>query len=89
MFLNISKDTVLIVNGGTPDFGNTVTATISRNGDLIWKIYLELDLPVLAGTGTQSWVKNVGNVLIQQVYVDIGGQTIDTHYGVWLLTNSN
>jgi hypothetical protein len=71
-------------NGGTPDFGNTVTATISRNGDLIWKIYLVLDLPTLTGTGTQAWTHNIGNVLIQTVDIQIGGQIIDTHYGQWL-----
>lgn len=71
-------------SGGTPDFGNTVTSTISRNGDLIWKIYLDLDLPVLSGSGTQAWTHNIGPTLINTVSVDIGGQTIDTHYGQWM-----
>ena len=71
-------------NGGTPDFGNSVTATISRNGDLIWKMYLVLDLPTLTGSGTQAWVQNIGTTLINMVDVQIGGQTIDTHYGQWL-----
>lgn len=71
-------------NGGTPDFGNTVTATIARNGDLVWKVYLVLDLPTLTGTGTQAWVQNIGTVLIETVSVQIGGREIDLHYGQWL-----
>jgi hypothetical protein len=71
-------------NGGTPDFGNTVTATLSRNGDLVWKVYLVCDLPTLTGSGTQAWVSNVGTTMIKQVNVQIGGQIIDTHYGQWL-----
>ena len=71
-------------NGGNPDFGNSVTATISRNGDLVWKIYLVFDLPTLSGTGTQAWVHNIGTTIIDNVSVSIGTQTVDTHYGQWL-----
>ena len=72
-------------NGGTPDFGNTVTATISRNGDLVWKIYLDVDLPLLTGTsGTVAWTHNIGHVLIKEYSVEIGGQKIDTRYGQFM-----
>lgn len=71
-----------LVNG-TVDFGRKVTATISRNGDLIHKMYLQVDLPALAGTGVR-WADNIGHVLINSVEVEIGGQRIDKHYGEWL-----
>lgn len=69
---------------GAVDFGRKVTATISRNGDLIHRVYLQLELPTLTGTGTQAWVRNIGHVLIKDVDVEIGGSRIDRHYGQWL-----
>lgn len=82
---NFAKESIeQTFNGGNVNFGNKVTATISRNGDLMGEVYLQLTLPALTGTGTQAWVRNIGNVIIKTVSVDIGGQTIDTHYGQWL-----
>lgn len=69
---------------GTVDFGRKVTATISRNGDLIHKVYLQVDLPTLASAGTVAWTKHIGLVLINNVEVEIGGQKIDKHYGVFM-----
>lgn len=69
---------------GQADFGKRVTATISRNGDLITRVYLQVDLPTLThGTGI-AWVHYIGHVLIKEVEVQIGGQRIDKHYGDWL-----
>jgi hypothetical protein len=42
-----------------------------------------VDLPALAGTNVE-WVNHVGHVLIDNVTIEIGGQTIDQHYGTWL-----
>ncbi|NDC96422.1 hypothetical protein EB118_20230 [bacterium] len=63
-----------------------VSCTVSRNGDLIHKTYLQVKLPELPapGAGTNAWVENVGHMLIQEVYIEIGGQQIDKHYGDWL-----
>lgn len=70
---------------GTIDFGRKVTSTISRNGDLIWKIYLQVDMPLIAKAGgTVAWTRNVGHVMIDNVELEIGGQRIDKHYGDWL-----
>jgi hypothetical protein len=72
------------VFSGSVDFGRKISATISRNGDLIHKTYLQVDLPALTGTGTQAWVRNIGHVMIKEVEIEIGGQKIDKHYGQWL-----
>ncbi|NBU33738.1 hypothetical protein EB118_12255 [bacterium] len=62
-----------------------VSCTVSRNGDLIHKTYLQVKLPALDnGSSTCAWVENVGHMLIQEVYIEIGGQQIDKHYGDWL-----
>lgn len=69
---------------GTPDFGRQVSCTISRSADLIHRVYLRVNLPALSGTGTQAWTHNIGNVMIDYVTIEIGGQQIDKHYGLWL-----
>ena len=69
---------------GPVDFGRKVKSTISRNGDLIGKTYLQCVLPALTGTGTQAWVRNIGNVLIKEVNVSIGGSMIDKRYGQFM-----
>jgi hypothetical protein len=68
---------------GSVDFGRKVSATISRNGDLIHKMYLQIDLPVLTG-GTQGWIEYLGHHIIKEVEVEVGGARIDRHYGQWL-----
>ena len=71
---------------GTADFGRKVSCTVARNGDLISKAYLEVDLPALVSNGsgqTVAWTQEVGHFLIDEISVDIGGATIDKHYGIW------
>jgi hypothetical protein len=47
---------------------------------LIHKVYLQVDLPALTASGDAaarvSWTKQVGHVLIDEVSIEIGGQTI-------------
>ena len=79
--------------GKSVDFGTINNcATISRNGDLIQQMYLEIVMPNLTVynnssvdvTSTATWTYGVGNALISQAWIQIGGQTIDTHYGEWM-----
>jgi hypothetical protein len=80
---------------GTAYFGNTVTATVSRNGDLINRAYLQVDVPALPDysfnrstftsvTNRDRYVNYLGLRLINSVTVEIGGQQIDKHYSDWL-----
>jgi hypothetical protein len=73
---------------GKVDFGNRLTCTIARNGDLINEIYLEVVLPSIPDIpGSANWVRwtdNIGHFIIETVSVEIGGQMIDRHYGDWL-----
>ncbi len=81
---------------GTADFGKKVTCTISRNGDLINKIYLQVQFPALtlgsvwASPGdyptlnSVAWTNHLGHALIKYVSIEIGGQRIDAQYGEWL-----
>lgn len=47
------------------------------------RVYLQVDLPALSGTDCY-WVENIGNVLISEVSIEIGGQQIDKHYGIFM-----
>ena len=75
---------------GAPNFGKQVTCTIQRNGDLIYRMYLQATLPSVSllssdGSGAQfRWLNWVGHNLIDYVELQIGGQRIDKHYGQWL-----
>ena len=75
---------------GAPNFGKQVTCTIQRNGDLIYRMYLQATLPSVSllasdGSGAQfRWLNWVGHNLIDWVELQIGGQRIDKHYGQWL-----
>ena len=80
-------------NGGSNSANGRCTATISRNGDLVHKLYFQVDTTGAAGTTAatnsasfSSSVDNPGAAWIDTVSVEIGGQTIDKQYGSWLET---
>uniref|UniRef100_A0A6C0K9I3 Major capsid protein n=1 Tax=viral metagenome TaxID=1070528 RepID=A0A6C0K9I3_9ZZZZ len=67
---------------GSDDLGKKVSCVVSRNGDLVNGIHLEVVLPVLSGT--TAYTPAVGHALIQSAEIEIGGQKVDKHYGEWL-----
>ena len=83
---NFAMESIEQVFNGQADFGKRVTATISRNGDLIHKVYLQVVLPkvdVPVGASFR-WLNWIGHILIKSVELEIGGQRIDKHYGDWM-----
>ena len=87
---NFAMESIENPFNGNPRFGNQVTCTIQRNGDLIHRIYLQATLPsvkLTAGDGSGAqfrWLNWVGHNLVDYVELQIGGQRIDKHYGDWL-----
>ena len=84
---NFSMESIEQTFNGQADFGKKVTATISRNGDLIHRVYLQVTLPEVRTGSTNSgfrWLNWLGHVLVKNVEVEIGGQRIDKHYGDWM-----
>ena len=67
-------------NGAT-GYDRKVTCTVSRNGDLIHRVYVQAELPEISSGIYRDWA---GHQLIKSVEVEIGGQRIDKHYGDWL-----
>lgn len=84
---NFAIETVEQQFVGNIGFGNTLSAKISRNGDLMTKVYLRVILNGVDPTATNSnfaWVRRVGHAMINQIEIDIGGTKIDRQYGTWL-----
>lgn len=83
---------------GTVGFGQKVTASISRHGDLVYDVMLEGKLPaitppttgVLDASGNVTtntaayWVNSIGFAKIESVQVEIGGTDMDTLYPEWI-----
>jgi len=77
---------------GQADFGRRVTCTISRNGDLAYRTYLQVTLPEINQSMRNSedtdvyarWLDFPGHQVVSQVEVEIGGQRIDRQYGDWM-----
>lgn len=76
---NFSMESIEQTFNGAAGFGKRVTAQISRNGDLIHRMYLQVTLPQFA-----NYVNYAGLRLIKAVEIEIGGQRIDKHYSDWM-----
>ena len=89
---NFAMESIEQTFSGQADFGRRVTCTISRNGDLAYRTYLQVTTPeinqAMAGTNDAGvyarWLDFPGEQLIAQVEVEIGGQRIDRQYGDWM-----
>ncbi len=71
---------------GTANFGRKLTVEVQRSGDLVTKMYFRTELPALTATANHkvAWVQRVGHALINSVELQVGGTTVDKHYGDWL-----
>jgi len=86
---NFAMESIEQTFSGQADFGRRVTCTISRNGDLAYRTYLQVTLPeinqdVASGDVYARWLDFVGEQLIAQVEIEVGGQRIDRQYGDWM-----
>ncbi len=89
---NFAMESIEQTFNGQADFGRRVSCTISRNGDLAYRTYVQVTLPEINqgmganGTGAvyARWLDYPGEQLIALVEVEIGGQRIDRQYGDWM-----
>jgi len=85
-YINFAIESIEQTFTGTADFGRSATVEVDRNGDLITKVLLEITLPRVEVSGndpTFQWVDNIGNIMIEEISVEIGGQEIDKQFGQW------
>ena len=86
---NFAMESIEQTFNGQADFGRRVQCTVSRNGDLCYRTYLQVTLPQIGPGATNDdvyarWLDNPGHQLISMVEVEIGGQRIDRQYGDWM-----
>jgi hypothetical protein len=80
---NFAMESIEQTFNGQADFGRRVTCPISRSGDLAYKTYIQVTLPEINQDLAHyaRWLDYIGEQLIAQVEIEIGGQKIDKHYG--------
>ena len=83
---NFAMESIEQTFNGQADFGRRVQCTVSRNGDLCYRTYLQVTMPEINQdmAAYARWLDNPGEHLISMVEVEIGGQRIDRQYGDWM-----
>lgn len=83
---NFSMECIELTLNGNPDFGRRSTVCVTRNGDLITNVYVQVTLSeVRPSEGSKfAWIRRIGHALLNYVEVEIGGSRIDKQYGSWL-----
>ncbi len=89
---NFSMESIQQTINGDPGIGKRVSCNISRNGDLIHKIYLQMKIDFTLGVWkdiddkfkTLTIADDIGHRIIKYVDLDIGGTRIDRQYGLWM-----
>ena len=87
---NFSIESIEQLFHGNINFNNKFYCDIEPKGDLVNQIYLQLKLPNLNRYPEKnkdyqvSWVNSIGNAIIKNIDIEIGGLLIDRHYGQWM-----
>lgn len=77
---NFSIESIEQSFSGSADYGKKFSVTIARNGDLLTKLWIEMDVDCSGGSPSV----NAGFQLIDYIEIEIGGQVIDKQYGEWM-----
>ena len=83
---NFAVEAIEQTFNGSPAFGGRAVCPITRNGDLVTKMYLKTSITTSAdlSSGSPELVGSVGYALIKSVELQIGGTKIDKQYGRWM-----
>jgi hypothetical protein len=79
-YTNFAMEEIEMTTSGDSRLGRTITVIVPRSGDLLKRVWLELDwnMPLLLPayySGIQA---------LDTVEISVGGQTIDKHFGEWM-----
>ena len=73
---------------GTTDFGESASCVIPRNADLLSAMHLQIELPAVSTEGLTdyfwSWRNGIGNSIVKSATIEIGGQSMDKQFGLWM-----
>jgi hypothetical protein len=69
---------------GSNSLGSRATFQLTRNGDLIHRIYFYGKIKNNSTSSSVALVPNFGQKLLKTIELEIGGQRIDKHYSEWL-----
>ena len=83
-YTNFAVESIQQTINGSVAFGNKVSTQISRNGDLITDVVVEVVL--YKSTAAQDTFFPA-EALLKDVELEIGGQRIDKHYADWFRMN--
>jgi hypothetical protein len=89
---NFSFESIETTFNGNASFGKRVTCTITRNGDLITRCYLKVQLPEISVNDLDldkplpefAWTSRIGHALVRSMELEIGGTRVDKVYSEWL-----
>ena len=81
---NFAIEAIQQTASGSNSLGSRATYQITRNGDLIHRVYFYGKLKNAHASVDMALVPNVGQKLLKTVELEIGGQRIDKHYSEWL-----
>ena len=78
---NFAMEAIEQTFNGAAKLGQKFSCTISRNGDLLSRVYLEVNMD--ADVSSDDF-ERLGHQMIDHAEIEIGGQCIDKHYGEWM-----
>ena len=83
---NFAIESIEQTFNGTSNIGSRVSVLVTRNGDLINRIYFKGKITNKPGSGSSSCalVPYFGLRLLKNIELEIGGQRIDKHYSEWM-----
>ena len=82
---NFSMELIEQTFNGSVGGGSRVTSTISRNGDLVHRLYTNYDPAACAVAEKTPTVNYLSYQMLKTVELEIGGQKIDKLYNHWLI----
>ena len=82
---NFSMESIEQTINGSVGANSRVTSTISRNGDLVYRLWYEFAGTVATqGNTANDLLANPGAAIFDNVEIEIGGQRIDRQTGQWM-----
>ena len=93
-YTNFATESIEQIPDGVPRLGTRVSYTISRNGDLLKRLWVQFN-PYASIIENYEYYKAQGitintiasdfsHAILDQIEIEIGGQVVDRQYGSWL-----